>query len=143
MELFIFAFLIACSAFLSAAETAIFSVSRFKLHALSKEKRIGTESLSRLKANPNRLLATLTISNNFFQIFSAALATVIATEAFGSLGIGLATGVITILVTIFGESVPKSLAAHSPVSFALFAAPILEFLSFITFSIKQTSQRCG
>lgn len=134
-ELIIFVVLILFSAFLSAAETAIFSVSKFKLHALTREKKSGAEALNKLKANPNLLLATLTLTNNFMQILSASLATVIATKAFGSLGIGLATGVITILVTIFGESVPKSIAAHKPASVALFASPILGTITTITYPL--------
>src|SRR3972149_5656498 len=135
IELIIFVILISLSAFLSAAETAIFSVSKFKLHALMRENKPGSEILNKLNANPNLLLATLTLSNNFMQILSASLATVIATKAFGSLGIGLATGVITILVTIFGESVPKSLAVHKPAAIALFAAPILQILTNITYPL--------
>jgi CBS domain containing-hemolysin-like protein len=131
MEVLVFIILILLSAFFSASETAIFSVSKFKLHALVRENRPGAAALAKLKTNPNKLLATITISNNLVQIFAASLATFIATQAFGSLGIGLATGLITILVTVFGESVPKSLAAHNPVPIALSAAPILQVLSVI------------
>jgi CBS domain containing-hemolysin-like protein len=131
MEISVFIILLFLSAFFAGSETAIFSVSKFKLHALVRENRPGAAALAKLKANPNKLLATITISNNLVQIFAASLATFIATEAFGSLGIGLATGVITILVTVFGESVPKSLAAHNPSRFALFAAPILQMLGVI------------
>ena len=135
IELLIFVILISFSAFLSAAETAIFSVSKFKLHALMRDNKPGSETLNKLKANPNLLLATLTLSNNFMQILSASLATVIATRAFGSLGIGLATGVITILITIFAESVPKSLAVHKPATIALFAAPILQIVTTVTYPL--------
>ncbi|OGY22179.1 MAG: hypothetical protein A2113_03555 [Candidatus Woykebacteria bacterium GWA1_44_8] len=131
MEIVVFIVLLLLSAFFSGSETAIFSVSKFKLHALVRENKPGAAALAKLKANPNRLLATITISNNLVQIFAASLATFIATRAFGSLGIGLATGVITILVTVFGESVPKSLAAHNPTKFALFSAPVLQILSLV------------
>jgi len=135
MEILVFVILIALSAFLSAGETAIFSVSKFKLHALVRENRPGAGSLAKLKGNPNKLLATITISNNLVQILAASLATFMATEAFGSIGIGIATGIITILVTVFGESVPKSLAAHRPVQIALAAAPFVEILSIITYPL--------
>ena len=135
MEILVFIILIALSAFLSAAETAIFSVSKFKLHALVRENRPGAASLAKLKANPNKLLATITLSNNLVQIFAASFATFIATQAFGSIGIGIATGVITLLVTVFGESVPKSLAAHRPVPVSLVAAPFLEVASLITYPL--------
>lgn len=135
MEILVFVILIALSAFLSAGETAIFSVSKFKLHTLVRENRPGAGSLAKLKGNPNKLLATITISNNLVQILAASLATFMATEAFGSIGIGIATGIITILVTVFGESVPKSLAAHRPVQIALAAAPFLEVLAVIAYPL--------
>ena len=135
MELFVFISLISLSGFFSSAETAIFSVSKYKMHSLLREKRNGAASLAKLKSNPNKLLSTITISNNLAQILSASLATFIATQAFGSLGIGLATGVITIVITIFGENIPKSLAAHNPVPIALFAAPIVKALGVVTYPV--------
>src|SRR3989304_4341644 len=135
MELFVFISLIILSGFFSSAETAIFSVSKYKMHSLLREKRNGAASLAKLKSNPNKLLSTITISNNLAQILSASLATFIATQAFGSLGIGLATGVITIVITIFGENIPKSLAAHNPVPIALFAAPILKTVEVVTYPV--------
>ena len=131
METFVFIILLLLIAFFAASETAIFSVTRFKLHSLVREKRAGADYLARLKANPNRLLATVLIGSDLVTIFAASLATFIATAAFGSVGIGIATGLITLVILIFGESVPKSLAAHNPVPIALFAAPILMVIGTI------------
>jgi CBS domain containing-hemolysin-like protein len=133
MELLIFVVLLLIIAFFAASETAIFSVSKFKLHSLIREKRLGAETLAKLKANPNRLLATILIGVNSTTIFTASFATVIATKTFGSLGVGLVTGFVTIVIIIFGESLPKSLAAHNSVGVALFCARPLEILSWLLY----------
>jgi len=132
MEIIVFIILILLSAFFAASETSIFSVSKFKLHSLVRENRPGATYLAKLKSNPNKLLATITINSNLVQILAASLATYMATRAFGSIGIGIATGIITLLVTVFGESVPKAFAAHNPTKVALFTAPILSFLAIVT-----------
>lgn len=131
--IFIFIILLVLSAFFAASETSIFSVSKFKLHSLVKEKRAGVEALARLKAKPNHLLATVIAGNNLVNIFAASLATFLATQAFGSIGVGIATGIITILILIFGDSIPKSIAAHRAVPVALFVSRPLEVLSVILF----------
>ena len=133
IEIFVFAILLSLSAFFAASETAIFSVSKFKLHSLQKEGKSGAAALARLKSNPNRLLATILVGNNLVNILIASYATFLATNAFGSLGIGVATGIVTIVVLIVGDSLPKSLAAHRSTSVALFAAPILEIVSYFLY----------
>ena len=131
IEILIFACLFLFSAFFAASETAIFSISKFKLHSLSKENKPGSVALSRLKNNPNRLLATILIGNNLVNILIASYATFLATSAFGSIGVGVATGLVTIVLLLFGETLPKSIAAHRPVEVALFVAVFLELISKI------------
>ncbi|MCH7541731.1 DUF21 domain-containing protein, partial [Patescibacteria group bacterium] len=133
IEILIFAILFILSAFFASSETAIFSVSKFKLHALVKQNKSGAAVLSRLKGNPNRLLATILVGNNLVNILIASYATFLATEAFGSIGVGLATGGVTIVLLIIGETLPKSLAAHRPATVALFAAPLLEIFGYLIF----------
>ena len=133
MELLIFVGLLLIIAFFAASETAIFSVSKFKLHSLVREKRVGASSLAKLKSNPNRLLATILIGVNSTTIFTASFATVIATKAFGSLGVGLVTGLVTIIIIIFGESLPKSLAAHNSIGIALFCVKPLEIATWVLY----------
>lgn len=82
-----------------------------------------------LKSDPERLLVTLLIGNNVANIGAAAVATYSATVAFGSAGVGIATGVMTLLILFFGEIVPKSIAARNAESFALLIAPFLVLLS--------------
>ncbi len=131
MDVFIFVFLILLAAFFSASETAIFSVSKFKLHSLVREKRSGSTSLAKLKANPNKLLATILIGVTLVEIFTASYATFLATKAFGEVGIGIATGIITVVLLVFAESLPKTLAAHNSTQIALLVSRPLEWFSII------------
>jgi Mg2+/Co2+ transporter CorB len=135
LSLLIFIILFALSAFFASSETAIFSISKFKLHSLVKENKPGAAALSRLKNNPNRLLATILIGNNIVNVLIASYATFLATRTFGSIGIGVATGAVTIVLLIVGESLPKSIAAHRPVGVALFSAEFLEAINLLLFPV--------
>ncbi len=119
----VFTGLLLLSAFFSAAEVAFVSLSPAKVRAL-REERPGraTDLITKLKSRPHRLLTTILIGNNLVNIFTAGLATVIATQFFGSAGLGIATGGVTIAILVFGEIVPKGFAQRHAVSFASFIA---------------------
>ena len=120
--------LLVLSAFFSAVEIAFFSISGPKADALLKENRTGARALVDVKVRPERLLITILIGNNIANIGAASVATYTATRAMGSAGVGLATGIMTLLVLFFGEITPKTFAARNAASLALFAAPILRGL---------------
>ncbi len=121
------------SAFFSGAELAIFSLGMPRVRTLVQEGRPGAATLERLKKTPERLLITILIGNNVANIGAASVATYAATEAFGSSGVGLATGIMTLLVLFFGEVTPKSLATRHAAGFALVAAPTIAVLNKILF----------
>ena len=121
--------LIFMSALFSGVETALSYVTPFKVDALLKQGKRGALVLQRVKKNPHRLIATILLSNNLINIGAASLATIIFTEAFGSAGAGIATGVMTFLILIFGELVPKTLAMQHSERISLVAARPLEALS--------------
>jgi CBS domain containing-hemolysin-like protein len=128
------AFFIACvllSAFFSSSEVALISITRAKVRTLVNEKRTGAEALARLKESPNHLLTTILIGNTIASIAAAAIATAIAITAFGSLGVGIATGAVVIILLIFGEIGPKVYAARASEDFALAVARPILFLSHI------------
>ncbi len=127
------ALLLVLSGFFSGAEIALFSVSPARARALLEEKHRGATALFELKASPDRMLVTILIGNNIANISAAAVATYTATQIFGSAGVGVATGVMTLLVLFFGEIAPKSFAVANAVAISLFAAPILLALSRILF----------
>ena len=122
------AFLLAVSGFFSGAEIAFFSISQTRARSLAEEGNRGANALVRLKANPERLLITILIGNNVANIGAASVATYAATQLFGSVGVGLATGVMTLLVLFFGEIAPKSFAVSNSMRLSLGAAPIIETL---------------
>ena len=107
-------FLLACSAFFSSAETGILSLNRYRLRHLAKEGHRGAKRVSALLSRPDRLLGTILIGNNFVNILASAIATVLAIQLWGDAGIAIATVGLTLLLLIFGEITPKTLAALRP-----------------------------
>ncbi len=128
-SILLLAFLIALSGFFSGAEIALFSLGEARVRTLAEEGRRGAQALLELKRNPERLLATILIGNNVVNIGGAALATTIALERFGSQGVAYATGIMTLLVLVFGEITPKGLATANADRFGLAVAPVIRVLS--------------
>lgn len=118
-------FLLIFSGFFSGAEIALLSLGEHRVRAIARENRPGGRALERLKRNPERLLIILLIGNHVANIGAAAVATYAATEMFGSAGVGLATGIMTLLVLFFGEITPKSFAARHADRLSLLAAPLI------------------
>lgn len=127
-EAFLLAVFLLFSAFFSGSETAITSISRARVEALLAERRFGSKALHRMKGNLNRTLVIILIGNNLVNTGAATLATVVATEHFGHLGPGLAVGVITLLLLVFGEITPKTFGSRYAIAVALLAAAPLELL---------------
>jgi len=128
LEALFLLFLLALSAFFSGSETAITSLSKARVEALLAERRVGARVLHRMKGNLNRTLVIILIGNNLVNTAAATLATVVATEHFGHLGPGLAVGVITLLLLMFGEITPKTYGSRYSIAVALLAAAPLEWL---------------
>lgn len=120
--------LLVASAFFSGSETAITTLSKARAESLLAERRLGAATLHRLKGNINRTLVIILIGNNLVNTGTATFATVVATEHFGHLGPGLAVGVITLLLLMFGEITPKTFGARYSIRISLLAAPPLEVL---------------
>ena len=126
-------FLIVLSGFFSGTETALMSLNMIKVNALVKQKRRGSQALLRLKKDPHKLIITILIGNNIVNIGAASVATVAFTEMFGSAGVGIATGVMTFLILVFGEITPKTLATQRAESISLAVARPIEILSKILY----------
>ncbi|MGL6173796.1 MAG: CNNM domain-containing protein, partial [Cellulosilyticaceae bacterium] len=131
------------SAFFSASETALMAISKIDARHMVEQNVRGAKLVAKLVEDPNRLLGSILVGNNIVNIGASSLATVIATKIFGSAGAGIATGVMTLLVLIFGEITPKSLSAENPQKMALLVArpislvvavcsPIVKILMAIT-----------
>jgi len=134
-EAFFLLFLLALSGFFSGSEIALFSLGEARVRTLRDEGHRGAKTLERLKSNPERLLATILIGNNIVNIGAASIATALALEAYGSAGVAYATGIMTLLVLIFGEITPKGLATANADRFSLFVAPAIYVLSRALFPL--------
>jgi magnesium and cobalt exporter, CNNM family len=131
VEILLFVICVLLSAFFSSSEVALISITRAKARTLVNEGKPGSKAVAALKESPEHLLITILIGNNIVNVAAAALATAIAIQAFGDIGVGIATGFVVIVLLIFGEIGPKIYAARASDSFALRIAPLILFLSRI------------
>jgi putative hemolysin len=131
VEILLFVICILLSAFFSSSEVALISITRAKVRTLLNDGRPGSNAVAVLKESPEHLLITILIGNNIVNIAAASIATAIAIQMFGDIGVGIATGFVVIILLVFGEIGPKIYAARASDSFALTVAPVILFLSRI------------
>ncbi|MDO5124998.1 MAG: hemolysin family protein [Ruminococcus sp.] len=127
-------FIIVClliSSVCSATETAFSSVNRIRLRNFAESGNKSAEKALKIIDNFDKALTTILVGNNVVNIASSSMATVLFTEQFGGGSVGIATLVMTILVLIFGEIIPKSLAKQNSESFSVFMAVPLSFAMFV------------
>ena len=120
--------LIILSGFFSGSETALTAVSRARIHSMEKAGDKRALLVSKLTDSKERLIGALLISNNLVNILASALATSLFIRLFGDIGVVYATFIMTVLVVIFAEVLPKSWAISSPDRFALVVAPLVNVL---------------
>ena len=141
-QIVVLSVLLLLSGFFSSAETALFSISKAKAIHLAKEKGFTNSLIKRMKDDPHRLLSTILIGNNVVNVGASALATSITINLVTSNAVGIATGIMTLLILIFGEIFPKSIATRNNVLIArlviiplywlsILFAPIILMLNFI------------
>ncbi|MCX9014461.1 MAG: hemolysin family protein [Candidatus Methanoperedens sp.] len=109
-EIFIISVLIILSAFFSGSETALISVNRIRIRHLADSGNKKAVKLLKLVENPEQFLTALLIGNNIVNVFASVLATDVALKVFGDTGLAIATGLMTLLILVFGEVFPKTLA---------------------------------
>jgi len=102
--------LILFSAFFAGVETAVFSLSDIRLKRMVSRKEKNSKLVAKLKSNPHRLLITILIGNNFVNIAAASMATMIVNRFFDSNVVGITTGIMTLIILVFGDITPKSLS---------------------------------
>lgn len=124
-------FLVLLSAYFSATETAFSSLNKIRLKNMANNGHRKAQLALFLSEHYDKLLSTILIGNNISNIVLASLSTIIFVRYFGNLGVTLSALMMTIIVLIFGEITPKSLAKETPERFAIFSAPILRFLMVI------------
>lgn len=128
-------FLIICSAFFSSSETGMLSLNRYRLRHLNREGHKGARRATRLLERPDRLLGTILVGNNVVNILAASIATVLAVDLWGEAGIAISTVALTIVVLIFGEITPKTMAALRPETIAFPASHLLLLLQRLLYPV--------
>jgi len=130
-QLVVLIVLLLLSGFFSSAETALFSISRAKARHIAKERGLTNTLIKRMKDDPHRLLSTILIGNNLVNVAAAALATSVTIELVASNAVGIATGIMTALILIFGEIIPKSVATRNNILIAKLVILPLHWLSIL------------
>jgi putative hemolysin len=119
------------SAFFSSSETAFISLQKVRVQHLVDNKVRGARLVSRMIARPERLLSTILLGNNFFNTAAAALATALAIKFWPSQGVLISTIAVTILLLVFSETTPKTIATRHAEGMALFYARPIETLAWL------------
>lgn len=125
--------LIIFSAYFSGSETGIMSLNRYRLRHLEKQNHRGAKRVSKLLDRPDRLIGLILIGNNLVNIAASAIATIIGIRLFGDMGILIATITLTLIILIFAEVTPKTLAALYPEKIAFPSSIILSLLLKLLF----------
>ncbi len=123
--------LIVVSAFFSASETALTAASRVRMHAMAKEKNARAALVNKIKSKKERMIGALLLGNNLANIMASALATSVLISIFGEAGVIYATGIMTVLVLIFAEVLPKTYALHAADRAAMFVAPGVNVVTYL------------
>ena len=126
--LIVLVILIVLSAFFSSSETGLMSLNRYKLRHLAQTKHKAARRVEKLLARPDRLLGLILIGNNLVNILASAIATIVCIRLFGDIGVAVATFGLTLVVLVFGEVTPKTLAAMFPERIAYPASWVLKGL---------------
>lgn len=130
-QILFIATLILMSAYFSASETAFFSMNKIRMKNMASNGSKRAELVLKLAENYDKLLSSILIGNNIVNIASSSIATVLFVKWLGNTGVSVSTAAMTVIVLIFGEITPKSLAKNMPEQFALFSAPILRVINII------------
>jgi Mg2+/Co2+ transporter CorB len=130
LELLFFALLLLllCSAYFSASETAMMSLNRYRLRHQMKHRHKGALRAGALLKTPDRLIGVILIGNNFVNVLASSIATIIALRLWGEAGIWIATALLTIVLLVFAEITPKTIAALHPEKIAYPSSLVLTWL---------------
>lgn len=131
IQLLILVILLFLSAFFSSAETSLTTANRIRIKNLAEEGSKRAAIMLKVVDDSGKMLSAILIGNNIVNIFASSLATVLATRVLGNKGVGIATGVLTVLILVFGEISPKTLATIHAEKLALLYAPVIYYLMIV------------
>jgi len=127
--------LIGLSGFFSGLEVALVGVRKSKVVQLFNEGKKGSKALHKLKMNPSWMMSSVNLGNNLVNVGASALATSVAIRLFGNDGLGIAVGVMTFLILVFGEITPKTYCNANSTKVALRYAPVLLVFSYVFYPV--------
>ena len=120
--------LLLLSGFFSSAETALTTVNKVRIRTLCEEGNKRAITTQKILDNYSKVLSTILIGNNIVNLTASSLATTLAIKIWGSFAVGIATGILTIMVLLFGEIIPKNLAMFNAEKISLAYSRIIYFL---------------
>ncbi|MGN0267675.1 MAG: HlyC/CorC family transporter [Lachnospiraceae bacterium] len=133
IQLLFLVFLLILSAFFSSAETALMSVNRIRIRALADDGNPRAGTVMKILDQQDKMLSAILIGNNVVNLLSSSLATLLATRKLGDAGAGIATGILTLLILVFGEISPKNLATvHSEKLSMLYSGFLYQYMRLLT-----------
>ncbi|MCE2506093.1 MAG: HlyC/CorC family transporter [Nitrosopumilaceae archaeon] len=135
VEIGALAVLIGLSGFFSGLEVALVGVRKSKVVQLFNEEKKGAKALHKLKTNPSWMMSSVNLGNNLVNVGASALATSIAIRMFGDEGLGIAVGIMTFLILVFGEITPKTYCNANSTKIALRYAPVLLAFSYVFYPV--------
>ncbi len=135
VEIAILSTLIGLSGFFSGLEVALVGIRKSKVIQLFNEKKKGSKALHKLKTNPSWMMSSVNLGNNLVNVGASALATSLAIRLFGDDGLGIAVGVMTFLILVFGEITPKTYCNANSTKIALRYAPVLLGFSYAFYPV--------
>jgi len=127
--------LIILSGFFSSSETGLMAINRYRLRHLANSGHIAAKQAQKLLRKPDRLIGLILLGNNLVNILAASIATVIGIRLFGDSGVWIASMILTVVILIFAEVAPKTVAALHPERIAFPASFILAFLLKLLYPI--------
>ncbi len=135
IQLIVLGVLVVLSSFFSASETALVSLNRVKVRSLAEEGRKHSKTLEKVISKYDRMITTILVGNNIVNLSASALATALTIRLWGNIYVSLATGALTLLILIFGEIIPKTLARRHCEGLSLAVAPVIRLLMVLLFPI--------
>ena len=119
VQLVILIILLLLSAFFSSAETALTTVNRMRMRTLAEDGSKRAKKVLEITDNQGKMLSAILIGNNLVNIYASSLVTTLAGKLFGSRWIAVATGILTLIILIFGEISPKTISTLKAESISL------------------------
>jgi Mg2+/Co2+ transporter CorB len=127
--------LLIISGYFSGSETGMMSLNRYKLRHLANQGHRGAKRVEKLLSRPDRLIGLILIGNNLVNILASAIATIIGMRLYGDLGVAIATGALTLVVLVFSEVTPKTLATIYPERVSYLSSLVLNVLMKVLYPL--------